>query len=99
MKRVFILLFGLSLFIGCEEENSFSKPEQLLDEETYMDIFYDLELLRVTQSIGAKGVIVDSLYEEILKKHDTDTLLFSKSHEFYQSQILQQQSRMISTDS
>lgn len=94
MKRFFILLFGLTLFLGCKEEYSFSKPEPLLDEETYMDIFYDLELLRASQSRGIKGLIIDSLYKEVFKKHETDTLLFTKSHEYYQSQIIQQQVRV-----
>lgn len=94
MKRFFILLFGLTLFLGCKENDTFSKPEPLLDEVTYMDIFYDLELLRISQSRGIEGLIIDSLYKEVFKKHKTDTLLFTKSHEYYQSQIIQQQVRV-----
>lgn len=94
MKNVLILLLGVLFISGCEEKPPVPKPDQLLDEEVYVDIFYELELLRMYQNRGASGEIIDSLYLEIFKKHDTDTVLFKQSHAFYQTQTDKQQVRV-----
>lgn len=62
-------------------------------EELYLDLFYELELLSVYQDRGAGGSVVDSLYEEIFKKYNSDKDVFLSSHKYYQSQIIEQQIR------
>lgn len=65
-----------------------------MSESKYLDIFYELELLRVYQNRGISGTVIDSLYDEIFKKHEADSALFNQSHEFYQSQVVVQQQRV-----
>lgn len=62
-------------------------------EELYIDLFYELELLSVYQDRGAKGSVVDYLYEEIFKKYNSDKDIFLSSHKYFQSQIIEQQIR------
>ncbi len=62
-------------------------------EELYMDLFYELELLSVYQDRGAKGSVVDTLYEEIFKKYNSEKDIFLSSHKYFQSQIIEQQIR------
>lgn len=93
MKKLLFVFIGLLTISGCEDIPQVEKPEQLLDEEKYIDIFYELELLRVYQNRGASSVVIDSLYLEVFKKHDTDTAFFRKSHEFYQTQLMDQKER------
>jgi hypothetical protein len=94
LKNLFILLIVAVIISGCEEKFHTSKPDQLLDEKVYVDIFYELELLKMYQNRGALVEKIDSLYLEIFKKHETDTALFRQSHEFYQTQTDKQQARV-----
>lgn len=91
MEKLFILLIGCVVISSCEEKPPVPKPELLMEKATYTDIFYELELLRIYQNRGTSGNIIDSLYTEIFKKYDADTALFRQSHEFYQTQIKEQQ--------
>lgn len=65
-----------------------------MSEELYLDLFYELELLRVYQNRGISSQIVDSLYLEIFEKHNADTSLFRQTHEYFQTQIPLQQQRV-----
>lgn len=94
MKRVAVLILGIYFLISCGADHSVQKPEPLMDEELYLDLFYELELLRVYQNRGTRGAVVDSLYEEIFKKYASDKELFLQSHQYYQSQIDKQQIRV-----
>lgn len=94
MKNLFIVFIVAVIISGCEEKPPIPKPDQLLDEKVYVDIFYELELLRMYQNRGALVEKIDSLYVEIFKKYETDTTLFIQSHEFYQTQTDKQQARV-----
>lgn len=80
--------------ISCSNEHPVQKPDPLMDESLYLDLFYELELLRVYQNRGTGSVVIDSLHEEIFKKYKADKELFLESHQFYQSQIDKQQIRV-----
>lgn len=62
-------------------------------EEIYLDLFFELELLRVYQNRGTPSTVIDSLYEQIFKEYDADTALFKSTHQYFQTQISEQQIR------
>ncbi|MFY0684492.1 MAG: DUF4296 domain-containing protein [Balneola sp.] len=94
MKKLLIIVFPLLLLLGCKEENYIPKPEPLMEEAQYLDLLLELKILKVYQSRGASGKVVDSLYTEIFLQHDADTALFRKSHAYYQAQTVLQQERV-----
>ena len=65
-----------------------------MEEAQYLDLLLELNILKSYQSRGAPGSVVDSLYTEIFTQHKADTALFRLSHEYYQTQIEQQQVRV-----
>lgn len=79
---------------ACRDEQPVQKPDMLMNEDLYLDLFFELELLRVYQNRGTSGKEVDSLYEEIFKKYEADKDFFHQSHQYYQSQIDKQQIRV-----
>ncbi|MEO9884289.1 MAG: DUF4296 domain-containing protein [Balneola sp.] len=93
MKRSFLLIITVLISLSCTQETNITKPDQLLDEDVYLDLFYELELLSIYQERGASSSVIDSLNEEIFKKYDISDTLFRSSHEFYQSQLTKQQIR------
>ncbi len=94
MKRAVVLILGITFLISCSNEHPVQKPDLLMDESLYLDLFYELELLRVYQNRGTGSAVIDSLHEEIFKKYKADKEFFLESHQFYQSQIDKQQIRV-----
>lgn len=92
--RLFIVGLLLISFFGCKQETRIPEPENLLSEEKYMDVFLELELLRIYQNRGASSMKVDSLYDEILQKYEVTDSAFLNSHAYYQTQIDAQQVRI-----
>lgn len=93
LRNVIALFVGSFILFNCNNDRPIQKPDNLMAEELYMDLFYELELLSVYQDRGAKGSVVDSLYEEIFKKYNSDKDIFLSSHKYFQSQIIEQQIR------
>ena len=80
--------------MGCEPESPNQKPENLLSEELYIDLFFELEMLKTYQDEGVAGQTIDSLYGVILKKYEIDSTQFLQSHQYYQTQIPEQLERV-----
>lgn len=93
LRNVIALFVGCITLFNCNSDYPIQKPENLMAEELYIDLFYELELLSVYQDRGAKGSVVDYLYEEIFKKYNSDKDIFLSSHKYFQSQIIEQQIR------
>ncbi len=94
MRYGFTFLFGFFLLLSCEEKEPFPKPDHLLSEDKYLNVFLELELLRIYQNRGADIKTVDSLYHEIMSKYELQDSVFHKSHSYYQTQIDRQQIRV-----
>lgn len=94
MSKCWILIIGFILVLACKEESPVPKPEQLMNEQVYLDLFYELELLRIYQNRGIGSQTIDSLYDQIFEKYNADTALFRVTHEYFQAQILKQQQRV-----
>ncbi len=92
--RFFTLLCVLLLF-GCKEnEEAFPKPDNLMKEQIYIDVFYELELIKVYQNTGIPDSEIDSLSTLVYQKYGTNRSSFLESHRYYQTQLSKQQERI-----
>lgn len=97
MRFSAIITFSILLAIvgmGCEEPSVVSKPDQLLEEELYLDIFVEFELLRISQNELPGVLNIDSLTNVIYSKYDVDPEEFLSSHTYYQSQVFEHETRI-----
>ncbi len=93
--RFVFCLALLSSVIACEEEQPVvPPPPDLMPEELYMQVFLEMEFLKVYQTQRPGYDVIDSLYDEILIEYDIDGEHFVESHRYYQSQVEEQQTRI-----
>lgn len=86
MKKM-IFTFAILLLSGCGD-SAIEKPQDLIDEDTMVDIFYDLSLLDAIKSHnpGKLQKAKDpNLY--IYKKYRIDSVQFAQSNRYYASDI------------
>ncbi len=95
MRNWFFGLFLLFALANCEQNYAPEPPENLISENVYMDLFYEMELLRVLQYYNPPQELVDSLNQVILDKYDIDGADFLASHRYYQSQVAEQEQRAV----
>ncbi|WP_018127840.1 hypothetical protein [Balneola vulgaris] len=92
------LLIGLfiltALQLSCVEEYKVEAPADLMSEDLYLDIFLELELLKVYYDPSLPPQKPDSLLNAIWDKYDISKEEFLTSHQFYQSQVAAQQVRV-----
>jgi len=79
---------------GCSKTTTFERPKNLLTEDVYMDVFYEMQLLKVLQFYHPAQDTVDSLNNLILDKYQIDGEDFLTSHRYYQSQVAEQVDRV-----
>lgn len=92
-SHILVILLVTMLLSSCREKPPFQEPEELLSEETYLFLFYELELLRIYQNQGIPSSITDSIYTTIFKKYKVEPDLFDSTHQYFQTQIDLQQIR------
>ncbi|MFA5668538.1 MAG: DUF4296 domain-containing protein [Balneolaceae bacterium] len=88
-----IITLAFSL-VGCSKTTAFEKPKNLLTEDVYIDVFYEMQLLKVLQFYHPAQDTVDSLNNLILDKYQVDGEDFLASHRYYQSQVAKQVDRI-----
>ena len=83
-----LLCMTLLFVISCQKP-LVEKPEKLIDENTMVDILYDLSILEAIKSQNA--VTPDSISinpnEFIVKKYKVDSIQFAKNDKYYASDI------------
>lgn len=84
---------GIVTFTSCKDNPPYPMPEQILDEDTYLTIFYELELLRIYQNQGIPSSKIDSLYFAVFDKYGVESALFDSTHQYFQTQPDEQQAR------
>ncbi len=94
MKIWLYSLLLLFLFSSCEKKYAPDPPQNLISENVYMDLFYEMEFLRVLQYYNPPQELVDSLNQVILDKHNIDGEDFLASHRYYQGQVAKQEQRV-----
>lgn len=87
MKKISILLGLLIINIGCG--NSFvDKPDNLIDDDTMIDIFYDLAIIDAAKNASYEnGISKFEANDFIFKKYKIDSLQFAKSNKYWASDV------------
>jgi len=88
-----ILLAGVS---ACSSVGGDAPPENLVEEDTYIHLLIELQLLRSYQeSLPPDSLNVDSLKSVIFDKYGVTELQFRMSHSYYQRQVDEQKQRVV----
>lgn len=87
MKKPLLLIAVLLVFVSCKD--SVQKPDNLIPEEKMQDILYDIALMEAikvgdSKSLQEKGINPDTY---IYQKYKIDSLQFSKSDQYYASDV------------
>lgn len=89
-----LIAAALSFFIitGCSGD---SKPETIINQDTYIDLLIELQLLKSYQEDQfADSTTVDSLKKIIFDEYKTTEAQFRKSHTYYQQDLTKQSERI-----
>lgn len=92
MKRMAGGLILLLTVAACSAEDP--RPENLISEETYIDLLVELQLIRTLEDRSDEPVPGDSLRQEIFRKYEVDSLQFEESHTYYQQNLEEQKARI-----
>ena len=88
----------LLILSSCQEHRKNPPPKQLLDEETYIDLLIEFQLIesyynRYSSSEDTLKNII-SMRDEILKSYNVSWQQFKSSHTYYKSQPQKQLTRI-----
>lgn len=92
MKRMAGGLILLLTVAACSAEDP--RPENLIEEETYIDLLVELQLIRTLEDRSDEPVPADSLRQEIFRKYEVDSTQFEESHTWYQQNLEEQKVRI-----
>jgi hypothetical protein len=87
LKNVLFLLIGLTV-VSCQERKV-EKPEELIDEETMIAIFYDLSVLEAIKTNNPIALEQHQInpYTYIYKKYNIDSLQFVENNLYYATDL------------
>jgi Domain of unknown function (DUF4296) len=87
MKK-FLVLFSIFLIVSSCNNSVVEKPDNLIDDDTMVDILYDLSIIDVIKSQGSfSGKNYYSNNDYIFKKYKIDSLQFARSNQYYASDV------------
>lgn len=86
MKKVFLFLSILILATSCGDA-VVKKPEKAIDEETMVNIIYDLSVLEAMKSRNPSVLGDHSGSEYVYKKYAIDSLQFAQNSQYYASDV------------
>ena len=91
---LFIFLLAALLWAGaCETQQQ--APENLIEENAYIDMLAELQLVKsYRQSIAQDSVSADSLERMVYEKYGVSEERFRESHQYYSSQYEKQKERV-----
>lgn len=94
MKYYFPLVFLLLVSLAnCSEDSQ--KPNELIAEDTYIDLLIELQLVRsYGESNYADSLTVDSLATEVFEHYGVSDSAFYQSHQYYQQFPQEQEVRI-----
>lgn len=79
------------VMIGCSAE---SPPEHLIDEDTYINLLAEFQLLKSYQNTYGDSVRYETIRQAVLQKYDVSIEAFKQSHTYYQEHLDNQQKRI-----
>ena len=83
MRPFFIALLILGL--GCSEQEQIPRPDNLIEEGTYIQLLVEFQLLDAIAYTSSDTLNLDSLRTEIFTHYQISEERFSSSHRYYQS--------------
>jgi hypothetical protein len=87
MRKIVILLSFIFATTSCSN-NIVEKPDNLIEDDVMVDIFYDLSIIEASKNMGySNGVPPMESNNYILKKYKIDSLQFAKSNKYYAADI------------
>ncbi len=88
MKKVSVLFFCFALFVSCQN-NPIEKPDNLIDEDTMVDIMFDITVLEAMKSQTTVVLETNKINPNtyIYKKYNIDSLQFANSDKYYASDV------------
>lgn len=89
MKKLTIVLITILSLYSCDKKSQAVKPQHLIDEQTMMEILYDLNILQSIKNNDFKLITEHNLDPEqfIYKKYQIDSLQLAESHKYYVADI------------
>ena len=75
------------IVVGCIGEEPISKPENLIEEDTYIDLLVEMQHITTYRNAQPDLVDADSLKSLIYQQYGFSEEQFLTSHEYYQSQV------------
>lgn len=86
MKNFLAIFSLITLFISCKDD-AISKPDDLIEEDKMVAIFYDLAIIEGMKSQNPSDFQSFKSNNFIYKKYKTDSITFAKSTKYYSSDI------------
>lgn len=83
MKHLLIIIGLLGWLTACGDPTA---PEDLLEEDLYIEVFSELVVINQLSDEQLDGVSREYLKEQAFEKYDVDPEQFNRSHQFYQKQ-------------
>lgn len=95
MKKQYLILCFVLLGIACSNNDHIAeKPDNLLNEEKYVDLLFEMQMLKVLQYYFPPQDTVDSLKRAIFDQYEVEEDSFIESHRYYQSHLDEQLERV-----
>lgn len=94
MKRKFSFMVLVSFTVfSCSGQTE--PPENLVAEDTYINLMIELQLIRSYQAQSqADSAAIDSLMRAVFNKYGVTKKQFKQSHAYYQDQLEEQTDRI-----
>ncbi len=94
MKASKIYITGILILSAFMLSCTDSKPENLMPEDQYIDLFAELSVLNQLRDEQIEGISRDYLREQIFERHNTTEEIFRVSHNYYQRDAEKQTERI-----
>ena len=85
MRGFLLVSVFLFSFFGCGDEEIVPKPDNLIDEETYVKLMVEIQLLDAWVFTSDKISNPDSIKQELFRYYNTTEESFYLSNAYYQS--------------
>jgi hypothetical protein len=93
MNRTLLIILLIVPLLNCS--NNSLPPNDLIDEEQYINLMIELQLVRsFTENSRVDSLTADSLTKEVLLQYDVTADQFMRSHRYYEESPEQQKERV-----
>ncbi len=79
------------LIAGCDNKE---KPENLIDEETYIELIAELQVAESALEVSSDSLNAKQLIQRVMDRHEVTYRQFIDSHKYYSKDFQAQQKRI-----